>query len=222
MKIKNERTLANKGYMPSSKRKLTKKGEQTRDRILEVACYQILENGFHAATTREITNRLGMVPSTLYSHFKNKEKLFEAVLEKFHPWLKIPFAVENSKGSCIEEIVRNASDILLKSWDQQPEHIRLHLIELIEFRGKHLPDLFDDVFQQMAQSAEILVEKLENLETINAGILTRSLLGLFFAYLMTDRYTGMQHRSVIDGTAFDYFADIYLQGVSSEKPRNDE
>ena len=204
--------------MQTIKRKMTKKGENTREKILEVACNQILENGYHAASTREITNGLGMAASTLYSHFKNKEELFKAILEKYHPWLKIPFAVENAQGNQIDEIVRSASDSLLKLWDKQPEHIRLHLIELVEFRGKHLPDLFDKVFDQMTQSAEILAEKLDKLKNINTDILTRSLLGLFFAYLMTDRFIGMQNGSCLDGTALDYFTDIYLQGVISQKP----
>ena len=201
--------------MIDKKKKPTKKGQKTQNKILEVACSQILKNGYHAASTRDIAKNVGMAPSALYSHYKNKEELFKAVLSKYHPWLVIPSIVENTTGSTIEQIVRNASNDLLASWDEHPEVIRLHLIELIEFRGKHLPELFDLVFNKMSESVENLITKTDQLSEIDVDVLIRALLGLFFAYLMTDRYTGMKFSSIVDTTAFDYFADIYLQGVTT-------
>ncbi len=191
------------------------KEKTSHQRILEAACALFINNGYHGTSTREITNQLGLSPSTLYSHFKTKEEIFVAVLEAFHPWLIIPSAVENAKGKNVDEIVRSAAEGMLKEWDKQPDLIRLHLIESVEFRGQHLPELFDNTFKKMTTAVENMIASNPDLHTINVDILTRALLGLFFAYLMTDRYSEVQFRTGLEGKAFDYFTDIYLKGIAS-------
>lgn len=192
------------------------KEKSSRQRILETACTLFVNNGYHGTSTRDITNQIGLSPSTLYSHFKTKEVIFVAVLETYHPWLIIPSAVENARGKNVDEIVRSAADEMLKEWDKQPDLIRLHLIESVEFRGQHLPELFDNTFKKMTQAVEKMVAANSELHTINADILTRALLGLFFAYLMTDRYSEVQFRTGLEGRAFDYFTDTYLKGIASQ------
>jgi AcrR family transcriptional regulator len=191
------------------------KEKTSRQRILEAACTLFINNGYHGTSTREITSQIGLSPSTLYSHFKTKEEIFVAVLEAFHPWLIIPSAVENAQGKNVDEIVRSAADGMLKEWDNQPDLIRLHLIESVEFRGQHLPVLFDNTFKKMTTAVENLIASNPDLHTINVDILTRALLGLFFAYLMTDRYSEVQFHTGLEGKAFDYFTDIYLKGIAS-------
>ncbi|MHB8806529.1 MAG: TetR/AcrR family transcriptional regulator [Anaerolineaceae bacterium] len=192
------------------------KEKSSRQRILETACTLFVNNGYHGTSTRDITNQIGLSPSTLYSHFKTKEEIFVAVLEAYHPWLIIPSAVENARGKNVDEIVRSAADGMLKEWDKQPDLIRLHLIESVEFRGQHLPELFDNTFKKMTQAVETMVAANSELHTINVDILTRALLGLFFAYLMTDRYSEVQFRTGLEGRAFDYFTDTYLKGIASQ------
>lgn len=192
------------------------KEKTSRSRILEAACALFINNGYHGTSTREITNQLGLSPSTLYSHFKTKEEIFVAVLETYHPWLIIPSAVENAQGKNVDEIVRSAADGMLKEWDKQPGLIRLHLIESVEFRGQHLPELFDNTFKKMTSAVENLIANNPDLHTINVDILTRALLGLFFAYLMTDRYSEVQFRTGLGGNVFDYFTDAYLKGIASQ------
>ncbi len=196
------------------------KEKNSRQRILEAACALFINNGYHGTSTRDITNQIGLSPSTLYSHFKTKEEIFVAVLETYHPWLIIPSAVENAQGKNIDEIVRSAADGMLKEWDKQPDLIRLHLIESVEFRGKHLPNLFDATFTKMTSAVENLIANNPDLHTINVDILTRALLGLFFAYLMTDRYSEVQFRTGLGGSVFDYFTDVYLKGIASHSGIN--
>jgi AcrR family transcriptional regulator len=192
------------------------KEKNSRQRILESACALFVNNGYHGTSTRDITNQIGLSPSTLYSHFKTKEEIFVAVLEIYHPWLIIPSAVENARGNNVDEIVRSAADGMLQEWDKQPDLIRLHLIESVEFRGQHLPELFDNTFKKMTEAVEIMIAANSELHSINVDILTRALLGLFFAYLMTDRYSEVQFRTGLGGNAFDYFTDAYLKGIASQ------
>lgn len=224
-----ERSLKKKDDMTADKK--IQKGEKTRSLIVEKSASLFLEYGFAATTTRQITDELGMTRGILYNYFKSKEEIFEAVINQYHPWLQIIPAIREADGESITEFVTNAQKLLIAGWNMNPEYTRLHLIELVEFKGEHLPAIFDQVFNKMTA---ILTEKLKNkkgFEHLSISIISRSLLGLFFAYLMSEQFTGIQ-MTEIEGSnlsrnendyKFDYFADIYLQGlIGNINQYNDE
>lgn len=193
------------------------KGEATKERIIDVATHLFVTQGFHATSTRQITDSLKLTRGSIYNHFPGKEQIFEASLYKYHPWLHIPPAVKGASGDSIDELVRNASERMLNAWRKNPELIRLHMIELVEFQGKHLPKLFDDVFEKMTQVVRELVQEREELTSIPIATLSQALLGLFFAHLVTDQLSGIPQRADFDQDFFEYFTDAYLQGVISKE-----
>ena len=54
--------------------------EQTRQRILECAKKEFLEQGYQKANLRKIAEDAKATTGALYNHFKNKEVLFEALV----------------------------------------------------------------------------------------------------------------------------------------------
>ncbi len=204
----------------SDKRKI--KGAATRQKIIVAARQLIASQGYHATSTRQITKRVGIASGAIYNHFKGKEEIFEAVLNQYHPWLQIPPAIKGAEGDKLEEFVQHSADRMLVAWDKNPDDIRLHLIELIEFQGKHLPSLFESTFSQMTAILQQLREEREELGSIPVTVLSRALLGLFFAYLMTDRFSGIPLQTGFDQNAFDYFADAYLHGVLAKEANRKE
>jgi AcrR family transcriptional regulator len=52
----------------------------TRQRLIIAALTVFAENGFHAATTREIARRAGVNEVTLFRHFRTRDELLKAVL----------------------------------------------------------------------------------------------------------------------------------------------
>jgi AcrR family transcriptional regulator len=161
-----------------------------------------------------------MTRGSIYNHFEGKDEIFGAALERYHPWLHIPPSVKAAEGDSIEELVKDAAERMLVAWGKQPEMIRLHLIELIEFQGRHLPKLFDDTFEKMTAVVREMVAEREDLASVPIATLSRSLLGLFFAYLMTDRFTGVPVKTGFDQDMFEYFADAYLHGLLSKEINN--
>jgi len=192
------------------------KGEETKRKILDSAVKLFIENGYAATTTRQITDGLGMTRGIIYNYFHSKEEIFRAVIEKWHPWLQIIPVVQEAEGKTIEEFVHNAANLLVQRWDQYSEYTRLHFIELIEFRGQHLSYLFQLVFNQMITTIKEKTKKNQSLKGISTAVLSRSLLGLFFGYLMGDRFSSLPLDENQSHYTFDYFADIYLKGVISE------
>jgi AcrR family transcriptional regulator len=196
------------------------KGEQTRRDLIDVACDMFLLNGFHATTTRKITEELDLVPGALYNHFPGKAELFEAVLNTYHPWLRIPDAIRDATGDSVEEFIRNATDNLLKEWDKKPELVRLHLVEVLEFNGQHIPALFEKTFTQIPEIIKQIQKENHQLDEINEPLLYRAILGLFFGYLMSDKAFVNTENQFIEG-GFDYFADIYLSGLFTRNAGED-
>ena len=55
--------------------------ENIRERILLYAKYEFLKKGFKGASMRDIASRADVSLSNIYNYFKNKDKIFCAVLE---------------------------------------------------------------------------------------------------------------------------------------------
>ncbi len=57
-------------------------GEATRTKILDAAEHIFAEHGFASTSTREIARLAGMDKYAIYYHFRNKESLYRAVIER--------------------------------------------------------------------------------------------------------------------------------------------
>jgi AcrR family transcriptional regulator len=61
--------------------KTTQTGLLTRDQIVAAARDLFAKDGYAATSTEQVLQRTGISRGALYHHFKNKESLFEAVLD---------------------------------------------------------------------------------------------------------------------------------------------
>ncbi|MEM2265151.1 MAG: helix-turn-helix domain-containing protein [Nitrososphaerota archaeon] len=59
------------------------KSLETEDKLLQAALELFSEKGYLGATTKEIAKRAGVSELTLFRHFKSKENLFTAVLNRY-------------------------------------------------------------------------------------------------------------------------------------------
>jgi AcrR family transcriptional regulator len=64
------------------KRLISSSADQTRQRLLGAAVETLNRDGIQGATTREIARRAGVNEVTLFRHFKSKEQLLRAVLQR--------------------------------------------------------------------------------------------------------------------------------------------
>jgi len=72
--------LTEKGKVAGAKKRPY--GEETRTKILDAAEQIFAERGFASTSTREIGRLAGMDKYAIYYHFKNKESLYRAVIER--------------------------------------------------------------------------------------------------------------------------------------------
>ena len=67
-------------YSTSNKTPKTKRGRETRDKLLEAAENEFGERGFHDAAISGITQRAGVALGTFYVYFDSKEEIFRALV----------------------------------------------------------------------------------------------------------------------------------------------
>jgi AcrR family transcriptional regulator len=57
------------------------KAEQRKEQLLDIATRVFARGGYAATTTSEIAHAAGVTEPILYRHFKNKQELFQAIVE---------------------------------------------------------------------------------------------------------------------------------------------
>jgi len=74
--------MQNPAALPNLRRLLPSSPESTRERILDAAARTFSIEGIQGATTRQIAREASVNEVTLFRHFKSKEQLLGAVLER--------------------------------------------------------------------------------------------------------------------------------------------
>ncbi|WP_262695672.1 TetR/AcrR family transcriptional regulator [Kordiimonas aquimaris] len=95
--------------LPKNSPKRETRAKAKRDEIIKIARQQFLKNGFAGTSVDSIVDVLGGSKSTIYSHFRNKEGLFAAVIRNFgHASNSLDFPVRN--GNIRDELSAFALD----------------------------------------------------------------------------------------------------------------
>jgi AcrR family transcriptional regulator len=107
-------------------------GELSRERILEAATEIAAERGYEGASIALVSAKCGLPAGSIYWHFKNKDDLIAAVIERsFADWLRawqVPVG-----GSPQDRLVGLAMQIA-KALLDSPDFIRLGLMLSLERR----------------------------------------------------------------------------------------
>ncbi|NPA65049.1 MAG: TetR/AcrR family transcriptional regulator [Epsilonproteobacteria bacterium] len=110
-----------------------------REQILQAALQLLADHGYHGTSMRKIAAKVGIRESAIYNHFKNKEELFEAILqtyfsdplESFFAGRDLFEAAKRGKAF-LEEFVEFYKEL---SFDKEQQRLlKIMLIELIPNR----------------------------------------------------------------------------------------
>jgi TetR/AcrR family acrAB operon transcriptional repressor len=81
-----------------------------RDRILDAAMLVFRRQGFRRSSIEQAAEAAGLTRQALYHHFKSKEELFRAVIERLHD---NALAAEIAAGEAAEQAGGSLADILI-------------------------------------------------------------------------------------------------------------
>jgi len=107
-------------------------GELSRDRILDAATVIAAERGYEGTSIGLVSKKCGLPASSIYWHFKDKDDLIAAVIERsFAEWLAAWQLPEHGNA---EERFRGLAVVTAKAFLESPDFIRLGLMLALERR----------------------------------------------------------------------------------------
>jgi len=119
----------------------------TAERILDAAEDLFAENGYSATSLGDVADRVGIRPPSLYNHFRNKEALYEAVLERLLTAFSAPLE-ELGRGQVTYERVFQWLETIVRQHHANPNLARL-LQHAALSGGPHTNELIDRLFRPM-------------------------------------------------------------------------
>jgi AcrR family transcriptional regulator len=162
---------------------------------------------------RDIARRAGLTVAATYNHFKNKEQLYTAVLHIHQPYVHILPALANIQAETVENFLAGAARMMVATLEREPGFIQLILIEIVEFKSKHIPKLFREVFPQLVAVVQSTSRLKGKLRSIPPAVLVRSFVGLFFSLYITEQLIWKNLPRSMQTDCLDDFVDIYLHGA---------
>jgi AcrR family transcriptional regulator len=192
------------------------RGERTRLEILQAAHQLFLKHGYHGTSVRQIASETGIALGTIYNHFSSKEDIFIAVLIEYHPLFAVLPSMIEARGESFEAFIHEAARCMVNGIDNRLDFLNLVFIELVEFKGQHLPIILKKMYPLLLDFYQRFGEQVQELRPIPMPVAVRAFIGLFFSYLMTELIISNQMPAEFQEGAFDYFIEIYLHGVQVE------
>jgi TetR/AcrR family transcriptional regulator len=122
----------------------------TSDRILDAAEDLLAAKGYSATSLGDVADRVGIRSPSLYNHFKNKEALYEAVLDRLLTDFSAPLE-ELDRGPVTYERVFHWLETIVRQHHANPNLARL-LQHAALSGGPHTNELIDRLFRPMFQS----------------------------------------------------------------------
>jgi AcrR family transcriptional regulator len=206
--------------MPRSSRE---KSAETRTHIVDTAYQLFVERGYSATSMRDIGQGAEVTVGAIYNHFQTKEEIWKEVLLTKHPYHEIFPLLLSAQGETVAEVVRASARAMVQELFKRPDLFNLLFIELVEFKGKHVPDVFEAIFPEVAALQSIFKGKRGQMRSIPGPILLRSFVGLFFSYYITGMLMKDLPGVSIDEASLDRFVDLYLYGIlEDEAPDREE
>jgi TetR/AcrR family transcriptional regulator, transcriptional repressor for nem operon len=136
--------------------------KDTRDFIIDEAYKLFLSHSYEAVSISMISEAIGFTKGALYHHFKNKEELFHAVIDKHFPLTSIVVDVEKvTFDEYLDATLSNTQKILKAIFSKEERFIPVNYLSLIADTFRH----YQGYFENTSNMIEDDIKKLEYILT---------------------------------------------------------
>ena len=128
--------------------------EDKRQLLLEAAVRVFARKGYHACRVGDIAKEAGVAYGLLYHYFESKEELLETIFRD--TWSRMLDAIRGveESGQPAREQLRLVTAIVLRSWRDQPDLVRVLVREVT--RTPHIQDEIADIEHAFAALERII------------------------------------------------------------------
>ena len=134
-----------------------------RDRILDAAMLVFRRQGFRRSSIEQAAEAAGLTRQALYHHFKSREALFRAVIERLH---ENALAAEIASAEAAEKAGKNLADILIAEITARLKQLiaplegSLHIEELFSEHLLQARDLYQKYAGHYAEQLAATIERV--------------------------------------------------------------
>jgi AcrR family transcriptional regulator len=157
---------------------------------------------------------VGLALGGIYNHFTSKDEIFEAIIIDKHPYKKIlPIVLETDTNN-LEEFLTNTMHVVIRELGSEPYYMKLLLIEMVEFNGKHGASLLKLIAPEVFPVFERLVKSRKDLRITNPAMLMRFFFGNILSYFLTGMLiSGSMLEKLMPKNPADTYVDVILHGI---------
>jgi len=186
---------------------MTTKDKPTREHIIDCAFDLFITKGYHGTSMRDIANVAGLAVSGIYNHFSKKEAIFEAIIRRWHPFVRLQPELGQVTGDTVRDRLFDTIKRVIAVYDSNPNAYHLLFIEIVEFDGKHMSQLYSELQAGMFLWMQDFKEADGMLTTDNPVLLFQWLMSVLFAYSISGRI-------LTEPIDIDAFIAMYCDGMS--------
>ena len=187
----------------------------THQAIADAATELFVANGYHGTSMRQIAQAAGVALGSIYNHFASKEEIFTAIIRERHPINRLIPLLQEAEGRTAEELIRDGAHRMAAAMGENQAVLRLVFVEMVEFDGRHIAQLFDDLFPGAAAFIQRLAQVPGNLRPHSPTAILRGFFGLLFSHVVLEML--LVNTPLGNGEQIlDELLDIFLHGVLSE------
>ena len=196
------------------------KADQRRQEIIRAAMEVFARNGFGGSTTREIAENAGISEAMIYSHFRNKQDLYTAIIdEKLQESEPLYYPLDAMRNKDDPRVFITIVSNYLRRQSEDTTFLRLLLFSALE--GHELASMF--VAGPVRKFFEFLSEYIRDridegaLKPINPEITSRCLLGMVHYFVLLREVLGDDTLNPIDpAEVIETIVKIFCQGILAD------
>lgn len=181
-----------------------------RERIIQAAFRLFAERGFYGVSISDVAESAGLVKSSIYHHFENKEALYLAVLGEAFDKISAEMKA-NAVGGDWQTRLKGAMHVLARTMGPRSADLSLILEGIThtptnprkkeELRAKLLHVIANEIAQGIACG---------DLQSLDPKVATACLIGLIVSVLQTNQNWSEARR-------VDFAFNLFLQGAVRRK-----
>jgi len=183
-----------------------------RERIIQAAFQLFAERGFYGVSISDVAESAGLVKSSIYHHFENKQALYVAVLSETFDVISAEMQA-NAQGADWQNRLKGAMHALAKSLGP-----RSHALGLILEGITHTPSnanrrKTNELRQKLVR---VVVNEIAegtakgDLQPLDPALTTTCLIGLIVSVLQADQNWSEERR-------VEFAFNLFLQGAMRRK-----
>ncbi|MCC7242161.1 MAG: helix-turn-helix transcriptional regulator [Acidobacteria bacterium] len=199
------------------------RSERSRGALLDAALALFSRQGYRATSVRDIAGQAGTSTGSVYHHFRDKETIFQTLLDQF--WAAssrpdFPLSRVFEEGAFPDDLpaIGLAAQETIATW--RP-YIALIYVDVVEFEGRHIHRFYADLAQRYQEFLErrtdlgIPSRVRESIPPAVAMVLTTR---IFVYYFVVEVLFGVpNHYGLSRDDATRLISDILTRGILRQR-----